>query len=79
MRTPEPRLPRYIYWDPSTKQWLFATQKGSKAMLAELEGSKNSKLACPADDPASTWTSSSPRPGSTVDLSSLKLECAPTY
>jgi hypothetical protein len=26
MRTPEPRLPRYIYWDPSTKQWLFATQ-----------------------------------------------------
>lgn len=78
VRSPEPRLPRYIYWDPATKQWLVATQKGTKSMLAEQEGVKNSKLACPADE-AQAWTSSSPRPGSTIDWSAVQLVCAPTY
>jgi len=77
-RTPEPRLPRFIYYDPAGKQWLLATQKGAKAMLAEMEGPKNTKLACPADGPQA-WSSSSPRPGSTMDWSSVQLVCAPTY
>merc|ERR1719312_98538 len=49
--TPPPpaAVDRYLYWQPSTKQWQVSTKKGDKSNSAELVGPANSKLACPAD------------------------------
>jgi len=80
--TPSPAvpaaLPRVLYWSPSTSQWIVSTNKQSKTIATDLEGSKSNKLACPADG-AQTWTGASPRPGSTVDFGSIQLHCDPTY
>merc|ERR1711973_390057 len=80
--TPSPAapapLPRFLYWSPTTGQWIVSTNKQSKTIASDLEGPKSNKFAWPADG-AQTWTGSSPRPGSTVDFGSIQLVCAPTY
>merc|ERR1711962_6436 len=76
--TPPPRpalVPRYIYWEPTKKQWLVAPQKGAKASGAELEGAAKSTLACPADAPQ-VWKISSSSGG---DPGTIQVKCAPTY
>jgi len=74
--TPPPRpalVPRYIYWEPTKKQWLISPQVGSKASAAELEGN-GSTLECPADG-LQSWKGTSSSSG----VDSAQLLCAPTY
>lgn len=77
--TPAPKpalLPRYIYWEKSAKQWLLSPKSGAGLSGAELAGSKNSKLACPADGPQ-TWSRS--QSNRMAEDSSIQLSCSPIY
>lgn len=53
--TVAPLVPRYLYWEPTKKQWLISPKVGNKESAAEVGSSPNSSLKCPGDSPSSKW------------------------